>query len=298
MMAEAERNRHRDFSRFDKMSTETLREILRQDSYLYGQEDADADVVLYIMEVIRKREEEKPEAGLPGVDEAWASFNRDYRPYASAQPLYADEEDTKDEKAGRIAPPCVPKTGGRRKLLRFAAAVAAVFVIVFTGSVTAYAFGFDLWGRIISWTDETFNLTSDTVRNADIKTKELKAALKEAGIEEGWAPSYIPDGYEQGELNVHDFGAAIMFVQSYVKNENCIVVNITKIIDREGFGISAEKDVENPEIYLYKDIRFYIMENFGKYLTTWFSDDLEGNISGVDTYEELINIIESIEVEK
>lgn len=295
-MAEAERNRHRDFSRFDKMSTETLREILRQDSYLYGQEDADADVVLYIMEVIRKREEEKPEAGLPGVDEAWASFNRDYRPYASAQPLYADEEDTKDEKAGRIAPPCVPKTGGRRKLLRFAAAVAAVFVIVFTGSVTAYAFGFDLWGRIISWTDETFNLTSDTVRNADIKTKELKAALKEAGIEEGWAPSYIPDGYEQGEFHKDETTVGIIFTCIFSKDDDAIIIEIQKYKEASDFVEQYQKDVDNPEVYTHNGVNFYIMTNFDDYLAVWIYDNLQGGIYGVKTKEELIDIIKSMEV--
>ncbi len=295
-MAEAERNRHRDFSRFDKMSTETLREILRQDSYLYGQEDADADVVLYIMEVIRKREEEKPEAGLPGVDEAWASFNRDYRPYASAQPLYADEEDTKDEKAGRIAPPCVPKTGGRRKLLRFAAAVAAVFVIVFTGSVTAYAFGFDLWGRIISWTDETFNLTSDIVRNADIKTKELKAALKEAGIEEGWAPSYIPDGYEFYELNEYNEKIETLITAFFTKKESAIIIEYQIYTDLVAFSDQYQKDKGDFDVYIFKKIDFYITENYGSFLATWSHENIQGGIYGVETKEELIDIIESIEV--
>lgn len=294
-MAEAEKNRRRDYSRFDKMSTGILKEILLRDSYLNGQEDMDTDAIVYIMEVIRKREEEDPEAGTPDVDEAWASFNRNYRPCAGEMPLYAD-----DDEDGCTAEELPAPSGksGKRKLVRFAAAVAAVCILVFTGTVTAYALGFDLWGRIISWTDETFNLTSDTVRNAEIKTKELKAALKEAGIDEGWAPSYIPDGYEQSELNVHSIGTADIFVGTYVNAEDNIIVSITNIRNFEHLGEYAEKDVENPEVYVHKGISFYIMANYEKYLTMWVYQNIEGCISGVNTRDELINIIESIEVEK
>ncbi len=292
-MAEAEKNRRRDYSRFDKMSTGILKEILLRDSYLNGQEDMDTDAIVYIMEVIRKREEEDPEAGTPDVDEAWASFNRNYRPCAGEMPLYAD-----DDEDGCTAEELPAPSGksGKRKLVRFAAAVAAVCILVFTGTVTAYALGFDLWGRIISWTDETFNLTSDTVRNAEIKTKELKAALKEAGIDEGWAPSYIPDGYEQSAFNQDHTDVGDLFTAVFEKDDNAIIIEIQEYQDPFAFIEQYQKDENNPEIYTYKDIGFYIMTNFNEYLATWRCGNIQGGIYGVESKDELINMIESIEV--
>lgn len=292
-MAEAEKNRRRDYSRFDKMSTGILKEILLRDSYLNGQEDMDTDAIVYIMEVIRKREEEDPEAGTPDVDEAWASFNRNYRPCAGEMPLYAD-----DDEDGCTAEELPAPSGksGKRKLVRFAAAVAAVCILVFTGTVTAYALGFDLWGRIISWTDETFNLTSDTVRNAEIKTKELKAALKEAGIDEGWAPSYIPDGYEQSELIQDETNVGVLFTSVFSKGDNTIIVEIQAYNEPFAFVEQFQKDKDDPEIYTYHNINYYIRTNYDSYLTVWNYNNLQGGIYGVESKEELINMIESIEV--
>ena len=59
----------RDFSRFDKLSTEELREIIRQDSMLTEDEESDTDAILYIMEVLANRE--KSENDITDVKSAW-----------------------------------------------------------------------------------------------------------------------------------------------------------------------------------------------------------------------------------
>ena len=48
-MSESKEHFYRDFSKFDKMSTEELNEILRQDSQLPDGEDSDTDAILYII---------------------------------------------------------------------------------------------------------------------------------------------------------------------------------------------------------------------------------------------------------
>ena len=62
------------------MSTEALNEILRQDSQLPDNEESDLDAILYIMEVIAKREKEQPEFEFTDVDTAWNSFKHNYQP--------------------------------------------------------------------------------------------------------------------------------------------------------------------------------------------------------------------------
>ena len=63
-----------EFTNFDSMSTEALREILLQDSLVLEGEGYDVDAILYIMQVLAGREE-----GRPSVDEAWRIFNEYYR---------------------------------------------------------------------------------------------------------------------------------------------------------------------------------------------------------------------------
>lgn len=75
-MSESKEHFYRDFSKFDKMSTEELNEILRQDSQLPDGEDSDTDAILYIMGVIAKRNQELPSSDFGDVNHAWSSFNK------------------------------------------------------------------------------------------------------------------------------------------------------------------------------------------------------------------------------
>lgn len=55
-MSEATQRTGQDHSKFDNMSTAELNEYLRQDA---ERDDSDLDDVLYIMEVLAKREKEE-----------------------------------------------------------------------------------------------------------------------------------------------------------------------------------------------------------------------------------------------
>ena len=95
---------NRDFSYFDKLSTEELREIIRQDSLLDENEDSDIDAILYITEVIANREKEENERNVKDVEAAWKSFKENYYPYISdPEPLYSfDSPKIKSE--GKASP--------------------------------------------------------------------------------------------------------------------------------------------------------------------------------------------------
>ncbi len=63
-MAESTRQTGQDHSRFDSMSTAELNEYLRKDSYCG---DSNLDDVLYVMEVLERREIEDDKCNLPDV---------------------------------------------------------------------------------------------------------------------------------------------------------------------------------------------------------------------------------------
>lgn len=63
-MSEATQRTGQDHSKFDNMSTAELNEYLRQDA---ERDDSDLDDVLYIMEVLAKREKEENNDNLPDV---------------------------------------------------------------------------------------------------------------------------------------------------------------------------------------------------------------------------------------
>lgn len=92
-MSESKEHFHRDFSKFDEMSTAELNEILRQDSQLPDGEESDIDAILYIMEVIEKRSQELPLSDFKDVDRAWSSFNENYRFASSDERSLFDLDD-------------------------------------------------------------------------------------------------------------------------------------------------------------------------------------------------------------
>ena len=164
-MSESKEHFYRDFSKFDEMSTEELNEILRQDSQLPDGEDSDTDAILYIMGVIAKRNQELPSSDFGDVNHAWSSFNKNYR-FASSEGCSLFDFDDEPQLNGTsdktqiLRPAPRSNTRPRKWVLRTARILAAVIAVLLATSLTAYAFGFDLWGAIANWTKETFGFKS------------------------------------------------------------------------------------------------------------------------------------------
>lgn len=97
-----------------------------------------------------------------------------------------------------------------RQLISIAAVVAAVLA----GMVAAQAAGLDIFGALAHWTDEIFRYdvgadnsgydgpASDSAVNPEVYS-DFKYALDASGIDESFAPSWIPDGFGlDGEIEL------------------------------------------------------------------------------------------------
>ena len=75
----------KDYSKYDRMSTESLEELLHLDAELPHGEGLDTDEIIYISKVLIKREEEHPTGQYPAIDVnlAWEEFQTIYLPAAS-----------------------------------------------------------------------------------------------------------------------------------------------------------------------------------------------------------------------
>lgn len=233
-----------------------------------------------------------PQQGEFDVDAKWQDFVSDY---VGTQPLY----DVSNEPVNnRTSKPTAHRVF--RPSLGAAVAIAAVIVLL-SGTVTAYALGYDVFGAIATWTKETFSFTQQTemTPSAAVPSEDmtgildLQSALDEYGITEKLAPTYIPDGYEQSEFYVDTSNTCTLFTSVLDNGNDLIIIQI-----RHYFAIrnraDYEKDGADPEVYFVNDIAHYIMTNMGDYHSVWSNGLYEISISGVKTKEDLTKMIDSI----
>lgn len=307
-MPEFEKHTNRDYSKFDAMSTEALNELLRQDSQLPEDEESDLDAIIYIMEVITKRENEKPEFQFTDVNTAWNSFKYNYQPSADdGSSLYDFDEELSPTLLHDSDPSSIKIDGrsnrhSRRGFIRVACIAAAMVIVVFAGSLTAYAMGYDLWSSVATWTRDIFGFEMVTTAQpeSDPSPKEIPEQLKdldrmfsEHGLSNLLLPSYIPDGYIQSDIKCTSMTSSTNFYCLLTNGENSITLLYSAYSEADLLS-QFEKDLQDPEIYNVDETKYYIMTNENLYFATWIDGNVECSISGISSHDEIIRIIDSI----
>lgn len=274
----------RDFSKYDAMSDEALEQLLRDDFSKPEGEESDTEELIYITEVLAQRRKERKEDISPV--QAWESFQQNY---------YTEDE---DPCVSEIVPASKKKGSGhwRRGLV----AAAAVLVLIVGGSITAHAFKFDLWGIFVNWRKETFHFGSATnatdsqdVGEADPpKYTGLQEALLEYEIDLALAPTWLPDGYEEGEVRFTEMPSRRVFTTQYRRGDESIRVRISNYANADSLQI--EQSGELIEIYVSDGIDYYIFSNHDQLRAAWINESYECFIMGPLSVTEIKIIIDSI----
>jgi len=297
-MPETSGNKRRDYSKFDNMSTEMLEDILRADSHLPDGDNSDTDAILYIMEVIAKREKEHSTGKFTDVRDAWASFSENYMPYIEDSKSLYDFGDEKE--TGVIQTPSIQRQLKKRRLMRVACVAAVVTVLLLASTITASAFGFDLWGAVAKWTRDTFGFSNAATQetpdvhemNDENEYDSLQNALDYYGITTQLAPTWFPDGYLLDSISVTETPLRTTFDASYVKNGERISVTIISLIKPS--TSTYEKDDGEVTVYTTNSIDYYIMTNLNRTNVVWTTENYECSFSGNFSLEEAKKIIDSI----
>ena len=188
-MQGSKQQRRQDLSRFDSMTTNELRELLRNDAFK-KEEDAilDIDATLYIAGVIASREH------APDTDAAWGEFERSYLPDAGEKTLY-DEI---------LSDPCGPinassaRSKTKLRLLRFSLIAAAAALLISATAFTAAKIGwFHTWNTEKLWSQQARDAMSVQAPALPKPTyyDEMAEILDSIGAPAHMIPLWMPDGY-------------------------------------------------------------------------------------------------------
>ena len=181
-MSKNEKKLSSKFCKFDNMSTEDLKEIIKLNMALADEEEDALEDTIYITEILLKREIMRD----IDVDSAWSTFKDKYCLYKDYKPLW-DLNETENVNGNiNINPNALIWR-------RFASFAAVLLIFLFAGSVTAFAFGYNPLGLLAKWTDDLFWFESEVLNNSP--TEELAETLQEQGFDVDILPSWLPEEY-------------------------------------------------------------------------------------------------------
>ena len=264
-----------DLSQFDAMTTEELEEILRLDAEMPEEQESDTEKILYIMEVLARRNKQNSHTGNTAL-EAYESFKQHYMP----------ETDNK----------IIPMKTHRKipRWVRSLTATAAVIAILLAGSITAKAFGFNLWKAVIQWTQETFHFGSwgNPDPSNTLQFDSFQAALEESNVPASLVPTWIPAGCELADITIERSPLKKTYTAKYTNGDKILFVTVRDYLDKE--PVYVEQSDGLTEEYEVSGIRYYIFTDIDLLKAKWINGPYECSISGNVTIEELKMMIDSI----
>ena len=292
-------------SRYDDYSVEELQAAL--DSIFDSTDefsDSDVEQMDEIMAVLDKKD---PLSQRYTAEESWKHFQENYREELSRLGVRTtgevmEEEGEKtvdDDSAGVVSvinvsqvDPSPSKSEAEhgkccRKLLHIALIAAAVVAAMVIITVSAAAAGIDIWKWVQVRGEGTVRFVAE-----DALSKDIPAALKQAGVEEPLFPTWIPEGfllYDQ-QIRLDD---PIRVYTTYVHKDTSITINI-RYVNNDMESSIIEIENESPQEYRSNGIVHYILPNYEQIVAYWINGGFLVKISGSVSTEEMEHIIDSI----
>lgn len=287
-MSKVDKSGQPNYHRFDLMSNEEMEILLQAFFAASDDEQMDYDAVIYISELLDKREGTNDETSQEDVELAKAEFFKHYYPLKDEKTLYDFDDDEQKNKNIKEKVSLVPFH--KRLWRRFASFAAVLVLFLFVGTVTAYALGYNPVQYIGRWNDEQFWLERVSI------TQELADEVAEySNID--CVPKWLPDGYTGGDLSscgidIYKKISSVFYKQideKYVK----LYIDYRIYSNPDQMAL-YEKDSEKVTEYIYGGITHYIMSNLDNMVIVWYNGNIEGSITGSFSLDDAKKIINSI----
>ena len=280
-MASNERWKRRYQEKYASMSAEELRVLLYNHSMGTLGRKISTEELFYIIALFNEKRPKDPKEKTP--EEALECFHTHY----------LGSTEVPEEQAYREKPSWI------RISLRAAAAMAAVVAVFFCVTITASAFGLNLFGFTPWWDQEQFIFQpddSDITFNAPISSDsipyvELEMLLAEKGIMASLTPQWIPEGFIADGASDNSYPEKYMFSAYHVRGDETICLIIESF---DSNTLISEKDVNPVELYTTDGTDYYIFTNIDDFVAVGVKDSFLIHISGPITREEIKQMLDSI----
>lgn len=276
----------------DQLSTEQLLDLIRADSD--SPENEDNNLIFHILEVIDRREKENPTGLIPDVDQAWEDFQKYYKtPDGEGRSLYPMSDS--EWKA-------LEQTWGRRRrrLWSRLLPLAAVVAVTFSSMIAAQGFGFDIFGALARWTEETFHFSVGPSANEPSPEMEaLRQAVQGAFDAYGVdipAPAWYPEGTELSrDIEIVEESDNSIITCGFTSENGSFRILVQQYYDDGRVpAYTFEKDALEAKDYPSNGRLFYVMSNLSISRAVYSNEKTVVTIEGNFSLEDMKKIIDSI----
>ncbi len=214
---------------------------------------------------------------------------------------YASVIEAADAGAAAAAPAVPKKRHPMKPFARMLPFVAALILLL--GTVTAQAFGVDVFSAIARWTSELFRLDGGSTPYATVTLHPLEVgeeatydSLEEAvaafGIDAPIVPKEIPEGFDLVEVKAFCREAGAVIYANYTCEDGDLQIRYNEAVAQE-FN-TLEKENEIVAFYDIGKIRHALISDLGRQKAIWQNGDFECRIAGDISEQEIKNMIDSI----
>ena len=186
-------------------------------------------------------------------------------------------------------------------IIRYFLVAAIACTILMISLVTVQAVGFDVFGKIGSWTNSVFHFGNSSdekmieSEHAITPLSGIQEVLIENHISKDLAPTKIPDGFTLSSLNVSSNNSIITVTAEYSGREDYIVFQISTHSSSESNNqFWFEKDENEPDVYHSGNKDYFIFSNLDNWIGVWQGETDSIFIQVSTSRDDLIAIIDSI----
>jgi len=241
------------------------------------EDDFDPALVDIYLDVLDKK---VPMPEMPSKEESYNSFNHrllQIKPECTSQSVLPDKQFRRIKLAGLVA------------------IISTICVLSIVA--VAQAAGIDVWGKIVSLTDEIFSfgtIRSEGSKDENYESEEGYETLQEMldmyQVAEINAPTWIPEGYVPYKMDATCSPTDQLFIcAEYSNGTDNLLITVMNYDDEP--TLQVEKTLTPSETFALNNSTVYLLENNNNNIATWVTENYQCSIVGTVDKEILQQIV-------
>lgn len=279
----------------ERMTLEELNCLLGQEMSAPNSEP-DVTYMSAIIEVMDKKEADTADGLRVDTEAALHEFHEDYQ----GKPSMYFSEATRETESSHLFQFQKSKPRNNSAGVRILRNMAAMLAVVLILGGTASAFGVNLFQAVASWSNETFHFVfgqeQEQLDEPQIDPfPDLRLAVAQE-TDRLVVPTYAPVQLQLKDIKIVERSDGTSIRTTYASERGDVTFHV-QVYDKQPMldSMIYQRDMSETRTYRVGDIEYILMSNNERCNAVWLNENVECCIQGHLTFEELEQMIDSIQ---